>query len=337
MSTLALLGFAALLALSFLFVWSGRSGALKSLVAFGVASLLASLAYLQLGAWKELRINELQVKLMGAEGATAEERTALRGLLEDMADDQQGDPRYAYLLGHSLLAEEDYEAARSAFQSLRERGVEDLEIDISYVQSDFLARDGLLGDRARELARSLIDSNNPVLLEILVLDALRSNNQQAFMEAWPKYVGTPRGSELAQSLGQQIDFRAALGTAPGGGEALTGALIHVAVSVSGEIEAPPDTPVFVLARDANVSGPPLAVKRLRFADLPVRVTLSDADAMLAANKLSGASHVEVVARLALSGAPIAAEGDIEASSGKLRLDRETQEILLELSNPDCSD
>ena len=146
MSVLDLLGFTTLLVVSIAFVWSGKSGLWRSMAAFGVISLLAWLAYLELGAWRELRINDLQVKVMGDQGASPEERIALRGLLEDMASDEQGDPRYAYLLGHTLLADEDYEAAREAFLGLRERGVEDLEVDISYVQSDFLARDGVLGE-----------------------------------------------------------------------------------------------------------------------------------------------------------------------------------------------
>ena len=333
MSVLDILGFTTLLVLTIAFVWSGKSGLWRSLVALGAISLLAWLAYLELGAWRELRINDLQLKVMGEQGASPEERIALRGLLEDMASDEQSDPRYAYLLGHTLLADEDYEAAREAFLGLRERGVQDLEVDISYVQSDFLARDGVLGEGVRRFARSLIDSDNPVLLEILVLDALRSNDQQAFMEVWPRYAGTPRGSALAQSLGQQLDLPNASEPAPDTAESLAGPLIHIALSATAELEAPPDTPVFLLARDANAPGPPLAVRRFRFADLPLRVTLSDADAMLETNKISNASEVEVVARLALSGGPIAAEGDIEVSSGALRLDQGPHEIVLVLAGP----
>ena len=55
--------------------------------------------------------------------------------------------------------------------------------------------------------------------------------------------------------------------------------------------------------------------------------------MLEANKLSNASEVEVVARLALSGGPIAGEGDIEVSSGALRLDQGPHEIVLVLAGP----
>lgn len=332
MSLMQLLGFAALIASLLAFVWSGKSGMWRSLAALGAISLMAWLVYIELGAWRELRINDLQVRMMGDEGASHEERIALRVLLQDMAADREGDPRYAYLLGHTLLADEDYEAARTAFLGLRERGVQDLEIDISYVQSDFLARDGVLGEGVREFARSLIHSNNPVLLEILVLDALRSNDQQAFIEFWPKYADTPRGSALAESLGQQLNLPIASELAPESGESLAGPLIHIALSAAADIKAPPDTPVFILARDANASGPPLAVKRFRLVDLPVRVTLSDADAMLESNKLSDASKVEVVARLALSGDAIAAEGDIEVSSGRLVLGTEAHSVVLELSD-----
>ena len=332
MSAWHLLGFAALLVSTIAFVWSGKSGLRGSLAAFAAVALVACLAYLELGAWRELRINELQVKVMGEQGGDSNERLALRRLLQDMASDEESDPRYAYLFGHTLLADEDYESARDSFQGLRERGVQDVEVDISYVQSDFLARDGVLGNGVRELARSLIDSDSPVLLEILVLDALRINDQQAFMEIWPKYAGTPRGSALAQSLGRQLDVPSASEPAGDASESRAGPFIHIALSAAEQLKAPSDTPVFLLARDANAPGPPLAVKRFRFADLPVRATLSDADAMLETNKLSNASQVEVVARLALSGSPIAAEGDVEVSSGTLKLGVEPHSLLLELND-----
>lgn len=331
MSAVSLQGFAVLLILCIAFVWSGKSGLWRSLAALGVVSVIASLAYFELGAWRELRINELQVKVMGEQGANPEQRIALRRLLQEMASDSDADPRYAYLFGHTLLADEDFAAARKVFQSLRERGVHDLEVDISYVQSDFLARDGVLGEAVKELASSLIDSDNPILLEMLVLDALRTNDQQAFMQVWRKYAGTPRGSALAQSLGQQFDVPVVPQAAPDAGEPRSGRLLHVALSAAAELAAPPDTPVFLLARDASAPGPPLAVKRFSFADLPLRTTLSDADAMLETNKLSNASEVEVVARLALSGGPVAAEGDVEVSSGRIAVGEVAQDVRLELS------
>ena len=54
---------------------------------------------------------------------------------------------------------------------------------------------------------------------------------------------------------------------------------------------------------------PLAVKRLSLADLPVRLQLSDADAMMPTMKLSSFDQVIVGARVSLSGNPVAQSGD----------------------------
>ncbi|MFK8016585.1 MAG: tetratricopeptide repeat protein [Gammaproteobacteria bacterium] len=70
----------------------------------------------------------------------------------------------------------------------------------------------------------------------------------------------------------------------------------------------PDAAVFVLARDGP--GPPVAVVRRSVRDLPFDAVLTDANAMLPSRKLSNFEQVEVVARVSLSGAPIAQSGDL---------------------------
>jgi len=54
---------------------------------------------------------------------------------------------------------------------------------------------------------------------------------------------------------------------------------------------------------------PLAVKRLRLADLPAKLTLGDGDAMIPSMKLSSFDKVIVGARVSQSGNPIAQSGD----------------------------
>jgi len=70
--------------------------------------------------------------------------------------------------------------------------------------------------------------------------------------------------------------------------------------------------VFVFARSKNGPPAPLAVKRLRVADLPTTVTLSDADAMIEQLRLSLVDNVLVSARVAKSGNPVAQAGDIQS-------------------------
>ena len=60
---------------------------------------------------------------------------------------------------------------------------------------------------------------------------------------------------------------------------------------------------------SSLSPMPLAVKKLTLADLPVALTLSDADAMMPTMKLSSFRQVVVGARVSTSGNPVAQAGD----------------------------
>ena len=328
--TASLVGFGALLVLAFAFLWNSSKRWLPAAVAACSITILACLSYLELGAWRELRIHELQQLTSQPDGAFPELRQEMIEHLRDMVTRDKSDPGYAYLLGHALLLEEDYVAARREFSELRDRDIKDLNVDLAYVQSDFLAGDGILDEEVRSLAWELVDSNHPVLLEILVLDSLRQGDQAAFLEVWPKYSATPRGAALAGSLGQVPGERQATAESEALVEEPGSAIVRVEITLAPETEAPDDTPVFVLARDAEAAGPPLAVKRLAFSDLPASLVLSDDDAMLETRKLSNASKVQVVARIAFSGGPIAAEGDLEASSSVIELSSNPDPIRLRL-------
>ena len=104
--------------------------------------------------------------------------------------------------------------------------------------------------------------------------------------------------------------------------------VAVRISLATEVDA--DTPVFVIARTVAGSGPPVAVRRLRAGDLPTRVVLTDADAMLAGQRLSALEEVRVVARAALGGTPSARPGDVESTAVRTRVGAaETVELRIE--------
>jgi len=67
-------------------------------------------------------------------------------------------------------------------------------------------------------------------------------------------------------------------------------------------------PLFVFVRDPAQGGPPLAVKRLE-SHFPQDVALSPADSMVPGRVFSAGQSVQVVARIARSGSPVAASGD----------------------------
>jgi hypothetical protein len=106
--------------------------------------------------------------------------------------------------------------------------------------------------------------------------------------------------------------------------------IAAEVALGAGIVIPPATPIFVIARAPDRPGPPLAVRRLTAGALPVRVVLTDADAMVAGSGISGHADLEIVARAALGGSPTARAGDIESFVYATQIDGET--IVLTIEN-----
>ena len=86
-------------------------------------------------------------------------------------------------------------------------------------------------------------------------------------------------------------------------------LVHVSVTLSPSLAATAGgAPLFVFVRDPAQGGPPLAVKRLQ-SHFPQDVALSPADSMVPGRVFSAGQRVQVVARIARSGTPVAASGD----------------------------
>jgi cytochrome c-type biogenesis protein CcmH len=104
--------------------------------------------------------------------------------------------------------------------------------------------------------------------------------------------------------------------AAGGGQvaaASTGGL-SVEVALDPELldkTSPQDT-VFIYAKASSGPPMPLAVARKRVAELPVRVELTDAMAMMPQMRLSNFPHVKVGARISKSGQAIPQSGDLQS-------------------------
>ena len=92
----------------------------------------------------------------------------------------------------------------------------------------------------------------------------------------------------------------------------SGHIIPVQVRLSAEIELSERAVVFVIARDAQSAGIPLAVKRIQPTELPKLIMLSDADAMLSMNRISQRKQFELLARLSQTGNASLSPGDIES-------------------------
>jgi cytochrome c-type biogenesis protein CcmH len=88
------------------------------------------------------------------------------------------------------------------------------------------------------------------------------------------------------------------------------AKVRVDVDIAPQLRAgvSQDAPLYVIVRDPQAPGPPLAVKRLT-ARFPQSVELTSADSMVAGRDFSAGQDVQVVARIAQSGSATASSGD----------------------------
>jgi len=103
-------------------------------------------------------------------------------------------------------------------------------------------------------------------------------------------------------------------------------VIEVDVSLAPALlsRTPPDTTVFVYAKAAAGPPMPLAVRRIRVADLPKTLRLDDSMAMMPSMKLSSFPRVIVGARVSTSGQAMPQSGDLEGETGPISSSGSTQ-------------
>jgi cytochrome c-type biogenesis protein CcmH len=102
---------------------------------------------------------------------------------------------------------------------------------------------------------------------------------------------------------------AGTGTSPGV-SASAEATVNISIAPALKARLTADAALFVFAREPGGHGPPLAAKRLTSASIGTQVHLSAADSMLPGRVLTVGQRVSITARVAFSGQPLAAKGDL---------------------------
>ena len=282
---------------------SGRRPALLVAGCF-LAVALATALYLRLTNWSWQAVApEVQQSI--------DELNALRRAAEASPQDVQAWSR----LGSAYLHLEEFQAAQRAYERAN-RIAQGRDADALAG----LAETGLLGGAASgAMAAGTAERAAQQFEQVLVLDpgngkalfysaviAMQSGNPALARQRFAAMRDGNVPPEVAAALDKQI---AALDEQlkPAAVDAATAIRLTVRVSDSMRSRVPAQAPLFVFVRGAT-GGPPLAVRRLTTA-LPVELTLSAADSMIAGNGLKPGQAITVVARVSASGGPIAQSGD----------------------------
>ena len=94
-----------------------------------------------------------------------------------------------------------------------------------------------------------------------------------------------------------------------------------------------DATVFVIARRPDGPPMPVAVEKHSVTDLPLTVTLDDADSPMPTAKLSQLNEVELIARLSETGIANRQESDIDSMPVRVKLPRDTPVELVIGASP----
>ena len=241
------------------------------------------------------------------------------------------------MLGRSYVVLEQYPlAVRSYERADRLAGGKNAEALVGEAEALVLNDESQLDGRAGRLVDQalLLDPNSAKALFFGGAAAVRKGNLPVARERFVRLLALNPPANVRPLIEQQvaaIDEKLGGGAHQGGSAAgdqaqtpgargaaadssasssTNSAAIHVVVSLAPALSASAQNgaPLFVFVRDPSQPGPPLAAKRLD-SHFPQTIELTPSDSMVAGRTFSAGQKVQVVARIARSGNPLAGSGD----------------------------
>lgn len=181
------------------------------------------------------------------------------------------------------------------------------------------------GEPIRLIERALrIDPNQPKALALAGSVAFKRGDMATAITHWRRAIANlPPESDFARGLTQSLQEALASQTPRAAGTspriapdksplAASGASIRGRVSLAPALraQAQPNDTVFIVARAEQGPRMPLAIVRMRVADLPADFTLDDSSAMSPQMRLSAHPDVVVTVRISRSGQALPESGDL---------------------------
>ena len=257
--------------------------------------------------------------------STDQEVEQLIAQLNQRLEQRPQNSDYLMLLGSTQMKLANYVAAADVYRRLSEIYPNDPAVLAQYAQALYLSSARALTDKVRTAADKAL-SINPQQATVLGMMGIAYFEQGDFQQAvnyWQRLLPllgpvSPNrqmimaGIEQARELLQESGVEVAVTPAPVAENAVS---LQVQVAIGDGINVDKSASVFVYAR--AMAGPrmPLAVAKIKVADLPATVTLDDSMAMAPGFKLSGFEQIELVARVSKNGIANRGSGDIEGLLG----------------------
>lgn len=274
---------------------------------------ISLLTYQLLGEPHALNKAELQSNQTKAIENIAE----MVGKLEQKLNAQPNDPEGWLMLGRSFSYLQQYQKAANAFAELYRLQPDNLEAMLQYANNLAMARNGRMTGEPAQLVTKVLerDPNNANALWLAGMAKVEEGSYAEAKSHWQKLLTLlpPDSKSLLQvkqmlaSLEQEMSKN---------DSNVAGTAIRVKVDIKPELKAKlsAESTVFVYAQAVDGPKMPLAIVRKQLADLPLEVTLSDAQAMRPGVHLASYPKLNIVARVSQSGQAMSQPGDLLGST-----------------------
>jgi cytochrome c-type biogenesis protein CcmH len=239
------------------------------------------------------------------------------------------------MLGRAYRAMERYAEANAAFKKAVALSPQNADLLADYAESLALqAGRSLAGEPTQLLDRALkLEPDNAKVLTLSGSAAFERGDYKTAIKRWEAVLKQPNlGGELVQALrtgveeskhrmsGKPVAARTAAK------ERVTG-VVRLDDTLNGKVR--PDDTVFVFARAASGPRMPLAIVKIKVANLPYKFSFDDSSAMTPEMKLSRFSDVVIGARVSKTGSATPAAGDLEGTSGKVKAGSDGIRVLID--------
>ncbi len=250
---------------------------------------------------------------------------AINKMVEKLAERMKTDPNNAegwVMLGKSYKYLQQFPKAAEAFGQAYKLLGDNTEVVLLYADALAFANNEQMAGKPAELVFKVLakEPDNITALWYGGMAKAQAGEAVEGVKLWRKLVALlPAGSQAQQETQTLLTKLEA--TVPGGVPKEAGATqpvaapavsVDIQVRLADELQtlAAPDDTVFIYAQ--ALSGPkmPLAIVRKHVSDLPITVSLTDAQAMTPAMKLSAFPTVKLLARVSKSGNAMTAPGDL---------------------------
>ena len=285
--------------------------------------LMSVFMYLELGEYRVIENPKLAEvnKSAQANNNADHQNMSIESMLDRVKQRLQDNPDDAegwFIMGRTLMAMQQVDSAVTAFQRTYDLVGEDPAVMFTLADALALQNNGsMAGEPEKLVTRGLeLSSQDPTGLWLAGLAAEQRKDYKSAHKYWSRML--PLMTDDAESSAEINRLLGVLEQRDPGIEAVASAAVApVAASISLSVDlaeslkanAAPGDAVFIYAKAMQGPPMPLAVKKLTVSDLPVKVNLSDTDAMMPTMKLSSFDQVIVGARVSKSGNPVAQTGD----------------------------